>query len=367
MNKTSLSAALLALACHAASAVVIPVSEDTYVSPSGVIAKGFGKGNFMQLSGDGAAALVRFDVADYAGLIQPANVSSARLVFHLSNVKKAGNLTVRAVTSEWTEAAQGNRPGPALNAAALYTIPANAVIEDQYAIVDVTAQVKQWLTTPASDFGLAVTCGPATNVQIATKEGVTTGHPAWLEIESHPVTGNDQIAAGVDAAKLGDGTVSNAEFAFLNGVLSPIQTQINTVTSNADGKVSKAGDTMTGPLVVNSDIKLGSEGQHQAAAADEKLRFLRGNVTWQMVGTSTITNISQVGQGYTVTNTSGNDFTVTFTTPFPEAPTVTSNYFIEPNSMASHAIKNLSATGFTFSALNQQSTHHVRFIVAGPR
>ncbi len=66
-----------------------------------------------------------------------------------------------------------------------------------------------------------------------------------------------------------------------------------------------------------------------------------------MVGTSTITNISQVGQGYTVTNTSGNDFTVTFTTPFPEAPTVTSNYFIEPNSMASHAIKNLSATGFT--------------------
>ncbi len=49
---------------------------------------------------------------------------------------------------------------------------------------------------PASDFGLAVTCGPATNVQIATKEGVTTGHPAWLEIESYLVTGNDQIAAG---------------------------------------------------------------------------------------------------------------------------------------------------------------------------
>ncbi len=50
--------------------------------------------------------------------------------------------------------------------------------------------------------------------------------------------------------------MSNAEARLLNGVLS-IQTQINTVTSNADGKVSKAGDTMTGPLVVNSDIKPG--------------------------------------------------------------------------------------------------------------
>lgn len=321
----------------------------------------------MQLGGDGAAALVRFDVADYAGLVQPANVSSARLVFHLSNVKKAGNLTIRAVTSEWTEAAQGNRSAPALSAAALSTIPADAVIEDQYAIVDVTAQVKQWLTTPASDFGLAVTCGPATNVQIATKEGVTTGHPAWLEIESHPVTGNDQIAAGVDAAKLGDGTVSNAEFAFLNGVLSPIQTQINTVTSNADGKVSKAGDTMTGPLVVNSDIKLGSEGQLQAAAGEEKLRFLRGNVTWQFTAGSGVGNFAQVGQGFTVAKVSSNLFSVTFTTPFSGIPSVTSDYFVEPNTMGAHYIGNLSATGFTVDGVSTVNSHTLRFIVAGPR
>jgi hypothetical protein len=41
------------------------------------------------------------------------------------------------------------------------------------------------------------------------------------------VVNNDKIATGIDAAKLGDGTVSNAEFQTLNGVTSAIQTQLD--------------------------------------------------------------------------------------------------------------------------------------------
>jgi hypothetical protein len=331
-----------------------------------MIGKAAGKGNFMQITGEGTA-LLRFDVADYAGLIQPTNVSSARLVFHLSAVRKAGDLKVHAVTSEWTEAAQGNRPGPARNIAALSTIPAAAVIEDQFAIVDVTDQVKQWLTTPASDFGLAVTGGDGTHVQIAAKEGASIGHPAWLEIESHPLAGNDQIAAGVDAAKLGEGTVSNAEFSYLNNVISPIQTQINSVTTNADGKVSKTGDTMTGPLTVKSDIQLGTNGEFQAAAGEEKLRILRGNLTWQIP--SNPVTVSQVGGGFTAVNVSPGVFTVTFAVPFSGQPTVTSDYFVGANGVSQIYIENLSATGFTFRASTQLDpvTHRVHLIVAGPR
>ncbi len=46
-----------------------------------------------------------------------------------------------------------------------------------------------------------------------------------------------KIAAGVDAAKIADGSVSNTEFQYLNGVTSAIQTQL-------DAKVEKAGSSM---------------------------------------------------------------------------------------------------------------------------
>ncbi len=46
------------------------------------------------------------------------------------------------------------------------------------------------------------------------------------------VVNNDKIATGIDAAKLGDGSVSNTEFQTLNGVTSAIQTQL-------DGKVDE--------------------------------------------------------------------------------------------------------------------------------
>lgn len=56
---------------------------------------------------------------------------------------------------------------------------------------------------------------------------------------------NADIASGanIDAAKLGTGVVSNTEFNYLDGVTSAIQTQL-------DAKVLKAGDTMTGDLVM---------------------------------------------------------------------------------------------------------------------
>lgn len=67
-----------------------------------------------------------------------------------------------------------------------------------------------------------------------------------------------KIAAGVDAAKIGSGSVSNTEFGYLDGVTSAIQTQIDlkesivNVNAGLALKVAKAGDTMTGQLIVPS-------------------------------------------------------------------------------------------------------------------
>jgi len=45
------------------------------------------------------------------------------------------------------------------------------------------------------------------------------------------VVNNDKVASGIDAAKLADGTVSNEEFQYLNGVSSAIQTQVDAKTN----------------------------------------------------------------------------------------------------------------------------------------
>ncbi|MGB1583348.1 MAG: hypothetical protein ACPHCI_06130 [Solirubrobacterales bacterium] len=64
----------------------------------------------------------------------------------------------------------------------------------------------------------------------------------WAQLGENEI-GDDDLATGIDAAKIADGSVSNTEFEHLGGVTAPIQTGI-------DGKVAKSGDTMTGPLAL---------------------------------------------------------------------------------------------------------------------
>jgi hypothetical protein len=53
-----------------------------------------------------------------------------------------------------------------------------------------------------------------------------SGSGATWTIDNSAVT-NSKVASGIDAAKIGNGTVSNTEFETLNGVTSAIQTQID--------------------------------------------------------------------------------------------------------------------------------------------
>lgn len=81
-----------------------------------------------------------------------------------------------------------------------------------------------------------------TNIQIFTNKTIDADLNVITNIENADI----KALAAIDASKLADGSVSNAEFQFINSVTSNVQTQI-------DSKVSKAGDTMTGALVLSAD------------------------------------------------------------------------------------------------------------------
>jgi hypothetical protein len=86
--------------------------------------------------------------------------------------------------------------------------------------------------------------GNASNkaMELSLSGDVTVANTGAVTIANSAVT-DAKVAAGVDAAKIGGGAVSNTEYSYLDGVTSAIQTQI-------DAKVAKAGDSMTGDLTM---------------------------------------------------------------------------------------------------------------------
>lgn len=57
---------------------------------------------------------------------------------------------------------------------------------------------------------------------------------------------NAKLATGIDAAKLADGSVSNAEFQYLDGVTSSIQTQLNNKISSSEKGAANGVATLDG-------------------------------------------------------------------------------------------------------------------------
>jgi hypothetical protein len=76
------------------------------------------------------------------------------------------------------------------------------------------------------------------------------GTPTWSAIAA------GDLPSSIDSAKIANGTISNTEFQYLNGVTSAIQTQLN-------GKLALTGGTLTGNLLMTTGKWIGWEsGQH---------------------------------------------------------------------------------------------------------
>jgi hypothetical protein len=128
--------------------------------------------------GGGFTALLQFDLSTLPVGTTSAQVSRATLRLYCNRMDTAGLVSVQPVSGAWGEYSVTFSTLPSLGSAAQVVSVSQA---GAYVAVDVTALVQGWITTPATNHGLALTAGTAV-VQFDSKENDLTGHAAVLDV-----------------------------------------------------------------------------------------------------------------------------------------------------------------------------------------
>ena len=124
--------------------------------------------------------LVQFDFSSLPAGTTASQVSNATLQLFVSRIGTPGSVDIYAANAPWTEAAVTGTgfPGPGTLVAS--SVPVS--IAYSYIVIDVTAEVKAWLTGAANNGFLVVANSSNTLVYFDTKESQSTSHPPVLEI-----------------------------------------------------------------------------------------------------------------------------------------------------------------------------------------
>lgn len=189
------------------------------------------------------------------------------------------------------------------------------------------ASVANALGSPNGTTPNAVIVDNNANIGIGTStpgHSVTIAKPAptlaLQDSDSTGATGGQQVgylsyrdSANVERGWVGYGTAGSPVFSVVNARQSG---HIALLTFNG-GNVGIGTTAPAATLDVRGDIRLGSSGQLEAVAGEERLRTIRGSVNWN--------GAILRGRGFTSTRVNEGDYLITFTTPFSDVPTVTAN------------------------------------------
>lgn len=159
-----------------------PLAADTHVSAN-LPANNFGALPNLNIGG-GASTLLRFDLSSLPAGTAPAKLVKANLVLYVNRVGTPGAIELQTVNSTWSETTVSASIMPATSGAGSgVTVP--VISASQFLSVDLTAQVRQWISNPGTNFGLALTpalSAPGTVVFLDSKENTATAHVARLDM-----------------------------------------------------------------------------------------------------------------------------------------------------------------------------------------
>lgn len=287
--------AALAVVSTTARAETFPVLWDTAGTPAGVIKKSAGTAATLPVSPKSAAYL-NFFVSGYG--YRASQVSKARLVVYLPTVTKAGNLKFAVGTSLAPERfSPATFTLPSVPTGSFSSPSVDPSVKKDFIIVDVTAQVRAWLTNgPNSEFGIVITSDGSAACTIAAKEGPASGYPAALEVDFGAAldsNGNTIFNSG----NVGIGTT--APLARLNVVQSGAGTSILI----GDGAANKTNVIIGTSADTNGYSSIQATKTQNSAFGDLILNGGGGNIG---IGTTTPTQAklvvagsSQGSSGYT--------------------------------------------------------------------
>jgi hypothetical protein len=169
-------AAAAALAASSAYATEAVVSGDTYVSSS-YPANNFGYQSNLHVDST-STALIVFDLSSLPSATVSSQISKATLWLYVNRISSSGAVNLKPVTSAWSELAVTYSAIPALGSAMATFTPAAA---QQFMAVDVTSLVQGWVTTPSSNYGIALSTASG-SILFDSKENGETSHMAKLDI-----------------------------------------------------------------------------------------------------------------------------------------------------------------------------------------
>jgi hypothetical protein len=176
------AAALLAGAAGPALALQPPLAADAHIS-SAQPALNFGTLPLLNV-GNGSSALLRFDLGSLPAGATAANIRKATLVLHVNRVGVPGTLELQTVNAPWTETGVTAASAPPTSGPGS-PLTLNVSTGGQFLAVDVTAQVRQWISNPASNHGWALAPAVKALDTVAffdSKENSATGHVARLDL-----------------------------------------------------------------------------------------------------------------------------------------------------------------------------------------